>query len=278
MTAEELARLVHNMGLDKPVLAQYFDYMSNFVQGNLGVSFHFKKSIAELIGDRMWNTFYIAFLSLIISLLVGIPIGVLSATKQYSKFDYTFSVLALAGISIPGFFFGISLLKIFSQELRWFPISGMETAGANMNDFEYFFDVLWHSILPSIVMGLIGAAGFMRYTRSNMLEVIRQDYIRTARAKGLKEKVVLYKHALRNALSPVVTILGYHLPGLFSGAVITEIIFSWPGMGQMAFQAVLNRDYPLLMGINLFMASLTLFGNLLADISYGFVDPRIRHE
>jgi peptide/nickel transport system permease protein len=193
-------------------------------------------------------------------------------------FDYGSTVFALAGISIPAFFFGLMLMRYFAVDLRWFPVSGMSTPGADYVFPMNFIDILRHSVLPATVLGLIGAAEFARYTRSSMLEVIKQDYIRTARAKGLKERVVVYRHALRNAMIPVITLLGFTLPVLFSGALITEIVFTWPGMGTLQYNAVLNRDYPLVMGVNLFLAILTLFGNLLADISYAFADPRIRYD
>lgn len=278
MTVEQIRQLEIAYGLDKPVYMQYFEWVTNMLQGNFGNSYQLKQPVSLLIGERLGTTFFLAFGSLILSLLVAIPIGVISATKQYSIFDYFGTIFALIGISIPGFFFSLLLIRYFSVHLRWFPISGMRTAGARF-PFPYdYIDMLRHSVLPLLVLGLTGAASFMRYTRSSMLEVIRQDYIRTARAKGLKEKVVIYKHALRNALIPVITLLGFSLPTLFSGALMVEIIFVWPGMGRLQYQSVLHRDYPLMMGINMFLAIFTLTGNLLADISYAFVDPRIRYD
>lgn len=276
MTVEQLEALEKAYGLDKSVPEQYIDYIGNMVKGNFGTSYQLKQPVSELIGERVWATFYIAFVSLILSLIIAVPIGVISATKQYSIFDYVGTIFALMGISIPVFFFALLLIKWFGIDIRWFPISGLVTPGRPLSFTTNFPDIFKHSILPLTVLGLTGAGRFMRYTRSSMLEVIRQDYIRTARSKGLKEKVVIYKHALRNALIPVITLLGFSLPVLFSGAVITEIIFVLPGLGKLQYQAVLQRDYPLMMGINMFLAIFTLLGNLLADISYAFVDPRIR--
>lgn len=276
MTVEQLEKLEEAYGLNKSGPEQYIDYVTNMLKGNFGTSFQLKQPVAKLINERMWATFYIAFVSLIISLIIAVPIGVISATKQYSIFDYGGTIFALMGISIPAFFFALLLIKWFAIDIRWFPISGLVTPGRPLSFTQNFPDIFKHSILPLTVLGLTGAGSFMRYTRSSMLEVIRQDYIRTARAKGLKEKVVIYKHALRNALIPVITLLGFSLPTLFSGALITEIIFVLPGLGKLQHQAVLQRDYPLMMGINMFLAIFTLLGNLIADISYAFVDPRIR--
>lgn len=265
-------------GFDQPIYVQYFKYMKGVVRGDLGWSMKFGLPVTHLIKERMWSTFYLAFLSMLLALVIAIPIGVVSATKQYSKFDYFFTVFALVGISIPSFFFAMTLMKIFAVDLKWLPVSGMQTPGANFAFPMNLIDILRHSILPSVVLGLGSIGGFMRYTRGSMLEVIRQDYIRTARAKGLKEKVVIYKHALRNGLIPIITLLGLQLPALFSGALIVEQIYSWPGMGRMSFSATTNRDYPLMMGLNLFLATLTLVGNLCADIAYAVVDPRIRFD
>ncbi|ABR49064.1 binding-protein-dependent transport systems inner membrane component [Alkaliphilus metalliredigens QYMF] len=278
MTSEQMEQLEEAYGLNRPVHLQYVDYMRGVVVGNLGTSFQLRQPVSTLIGERMWTTFYISFVSLFISLMIAIPIGVISATKQYSIFDYAGTIFALMGVSIPIFFFALLLIKQFGIDLRWFPISGMRTPAADFSFPHNMFDLLKHSVLPLTVLGLTQAGRFMRYTRSSMLEVIRQDYIRTARAKGLNEKVVIYKHALRNALIPVVTLLGASLPILFSGALLIEIVFVWPGMGRLQYNSVLHRDYPLMMGINLFLGVLTLMGNLVADISYAFIDPRIRYD
>lgn len=279
MTAEEKARIEAKFGLDQSLPEQYVSWMGELLQGNFGYSMSYAQPVKKVMTDHMWNTFYLALFALIISLLIGIPAGIVSATKQYTAVDYGFTIFALFGISLPSFFFALLLIKGFAIDLDWFPISGMMDPGmADAPWTELVPNVMWHMILPAIVLGLGSAAGFMRYTRSSMLEVIRQDYIRTARSKGLREKVVIYKHALRNALIPVITLLGFSIPTLFSGAVLTEAIFGWPGMGTIGIRAVTDRDYQLLMGVNIFLSFLTLIGNLLADIFYGFADPRIKYD
>lgn len=276
MTAEKKAELRHQMHLDEPKIVQYKYWATGVLKGNFGESSYYKQPVGQVMGTYMWNSFFLSIISFILSILIAIPVGVVSATKQYSGFDSFFTVFALIGISMPSFFFGLLLIKWFAVDLHVFPVSGMHSAGMHYTGFKNFTDVLYHGILPLIVLTLGGVASFMRYTRSSMLEVIRMDYVRTARAKGLSEKVVIYKHALRNGLIPVITLLGLYLPGLFSGAVITEQIFTWPGIGPIEIIAVNNRDYYLLMGVNMLFAVLTLIGNLLADIIYALVDPRIR--
>jgi peptide/nickel transport system permease protein len=276
MTKEAMEALKEAYGLNKHPVIQYFEYMKNAIQGNFGFSIQLKQPVSKLIAERLWPTFYVAFASLLLSVLIAVPIGVISATKQYSVFDYAGTIFALAGISIPSFFFALLLKKWLAIDLRIFPLSGLMTPGKNYVGINKLMDLFNHTFIPLIVLGLSGAGGLMRYTRSSMLEVIRQDYIRTARAKGLREMVVVYKHALRNALIPVITLLGFTLPTLFSGAVITETMFALPGLGRLQHQAVIQRDYPIMMGTNLFLALFTLLGNLLADISYAAVDPRIR--
>jgi len=279
MTVVEKARLKEKFGVDKPIIVQYVDWLTEVVSGNLGYSWKFQRPVAEVMGERMFSTFYLSFISLVISLLIGIPAGVISATRQYTKTDYFFTVFSLVGISLPSFFFALLLLKFFAIDHQFFPLSGMTTPGSSdWSTWAQVKDIASHTVLPAVVLGLGSTASFMRYTRSSMLEVIRQDYIRTARSKGLSEKVVIYKHALRNALIPIITLLGFWVPSLFSGALITEQVFGWPGMGLLGYQAVTDRDYPLLMGVNLFLSMLTLVGNLLADIFYGLADPRIKYD
>ncbi len=275
----DLARRAEQLGLNRPLHQQYITWLKETLSGNLGFSTRYKRPVAELVQTRIWPTFLLSFTSLLVSFIIAVPIGVFSATKQYSKRDYFFTVFAMAGISIPVFFFGIVMIKFFSFDLRWLPIGGMVSPGVrHVNWVAYYKDVGKHLILPLVVLSYAGTATYTRYVRSCMLEVIRQDYVRTARAKGLSEKVVIYKHALRNALIPVITILGMTLPLTFSGAILTETVFVWPGMGHLNVLAISNRDYPLLMGINLFLAILIVLGNLVADILYAVVDPRIRYD
>lgn len=276
MTAESRQKLRHQLNLDKPKIVQYGLWINGVVHGDWGTSTYYKQKVISVISTYIWNSFYLALASTIASIILAIPIGVISATKQYSVFDSFFTIVALIGISIPSFFLGLLLIKWFAVDLSIFQVSGMQSTGSTATGISKIIDILYHMFLPFVVLTFISIAGIMRYMRSSMLEVIRQDYIRTARAKGLKEKVVIYKHALRNALIPVITLLGFMIPGLFSGAIITEQVFGWPGIGPVQVLATVNRDYPLLMGLNMFLALLTLLGNLFADIAYALVDPRIR--
>jgi peptide/nickel transport system permease protein len=279
MSAEDIAYRLDQMGYNDPLPLRYVTWLKETLSGNLGFSTRYKRPVAELIGTRVGPTLLLTFSSMIISVALAVPLGVLSATRQYSKTDYTFTVLAMAGVSVPVFFLGVVFIKIVGFDLGLVPLGGMVTAGrSHANFFSYALDVGKHLIAPLTVLSVAGIASFMRFTRSSMLEVIRQDYIRTARAKGLSEKVVIYKHALRNAMIPVVTMLGLNVPFLFSGAVLTETVFVWPGMGTLNINALTQNDYPLLMGINLFFALMVLTGNFLADVLYAVVDPRIRYD
>lgn len=266
------------LGLNQPIHIQYLKYMQGVFKGDFGTSIQYERPVTDLISERMWNTFGITFTALSISILIAVPIGVISATKQYSKFDYSTTTFAFFGVSIPSFFFGLLLMKVFSVNLGILPSSGMQTAGNNFTGIEKIIDYLIHGIMPITVLALINVARFTRFTRSSMLEVIKQDYIRTARAKGLKRKVVIYKHALRNAMIPVITVIGASIAYLFSGALIVETVFSWPGLGRMIYSSTMSRDYYIMMGINIFIAFLVILGNLLADLLYSLVDPRIKFD
>jgi peptide/nickel transport system permease protein len=226
----------------------------------------------------MWISFCISFVALVLELLVAIPLGVMASTKQYSKSDYTVSTFALLGISLPGFFFAGLLRKVFCSDLDLLPFNGLVSSrmlpGADM--MTRLLDMGLHLILPIAVLVITGMGSYMRFVRTNMLEVLNSDFVRTARAKGLQEKKVIYKHAFRNTLIPIVTLLGGTLPTLFAGAMITESVFGIPGLGGTAFEALSGSDIPFFMGFNMFLAVLTLAGNLLADILYAVVDPRIR--
>lgn len=275
-TPEKIQQLRHIYHLDENKVVQYGYWLKDAVKGNFGDSYQFKRPVTKVIGAYIWNSFYLALSSTIVSTILAIIFGVISATRQYSVIDYTLTILAFLGMSVPSFFLGLLFIKWFSIDIPIFPVSGMTSTGSTATGLAAVGDIMYHMFIPFMVMTLTGIAGLMRYTRTSVLEVIRQDYIRTARSKGLSEKVVIYKHALRNALMPIVTILGMSLPGLFSGAIITEQIFAWPGIGKITIQAVNSRDYPLLMALNMFLALLTLLGNLIADIAYAWVDPRVR--
>lgn len=276
MTEAKKIELRESMGLDKPIPQRYVSWLTKSFTGDFGYSLKFQQPVIKVIDTYVWNSFILAISAFIASILIAVPIGIVSATKQYSLIDGFFTVVALIGISLPAFFLALMIIKILAFDLGIFPVGGMTTTGSSAMGIKNLLDVIYHMFLPFVVLTVVQVGSLMRYTRTSMLEVIRQDYIRTARAKGLKESVVIYKHALRNALIPIVTVLGLSLPGLFGGAMITETIFAWPGIGKVAFDCLNARDYPFLMAFNMFIAMLTLAGSLIADISYALVDPRIR--
>ncbi|MFZ5997528.1 MAG: ABC transporter permease [Nitrospirota bacterium] len=264
-------------GLDKPLHVQYFDWLKRFVKLDFGTSFVDGKKVVDKIKERIPITLTINVLSLLLIMSIAIPIGVLSATRQYSLFDKLTTIFVFLGFSTPTFWLALIMMIIFGVTLGVLPISGIQSIDVSgMSFFERVLDWAKHLVLPVGLSAFGGIAGFSRYSRSSMLEVIRQDYIRTARAKGLKESDVIIHHAVRNALLPIVTILGLAVPGLIGGAVIFETIFAIPGMGQLFYASTMSRDYPTIMGILVIGAILTLIGNLIADVSYALVDPRIR--
>ncbi|MCG3112130.1 MAG: ABC transporter permease [Candidatus Manganitrophus sp. SB1] len=271
---ENLRRLY---GLDRPLHIQYLDWLRRFVTLDLGRSFVDGEPVSRKILERLPVTVTINLLTLAVIVLVAFPIGILSATRQYSWMDKATTLFVYIGFSLPSFWLALLLMLLFGVSLGWLPLSGYQSlTAAQLSPLERLIDWARHLILPVLTASLIGLAGYSRYLRSEMLEVIRQDYIQTARAKGLSERQVIYKHALRNALIPVVTLMGLELPTLIGGSVIIETIFAIPGIGQLSFQSVLARDYPVIMGLTVFAAALTLIGNLLADLSYAWVNPRIR--
>jgi peptide/nickel transport system permease protein len=267
-------------GLDKPVPVQYINWLKRLVKLDFGRSFSpDRRPVMEKITERFPITILINALSLLLIMAVSIPIGVFSAVRQNSLFDKLSTSFVFLGFAVPTFWLALLLMMLFGWKLGWLPISGFRSLFFDrLSPWEQFWDQTRHLILPVFVSAFGGLAGFSRYTRSNMLEVIRQDYITTARSKGLTESVVIYKHALRNALLPVITILGFSIPGLIGGSVIFETIFAIPGMGQLFYNSVMSRDYPVIMGVLFIGATLTLVGNLIADISYSLADPRIKHR
>lgn len=277
-TAEQRAAERARLGLDKPLPVQYWNWLTRSIKGDFGDSYIYKKPVSDVVPNFIWNTFLLNVVDFILAFLISIPIGIICAVKQYSKTDNFWTVFSIIGISMPSFFFGLLLIYIFSVKLNAFPINGMVTPGKNATGWAHIKDVMHHIFLPALVLVIGSMASLVRYTRTSMLEVINQDYIRTARSKGLSEKVVIYKHAFRNALIPIMTIIGFWIPGLFSGAVILETTFVWPGIGNVMMDAISARDYNLIMALNMFFALLTLLGNLLADIGYALVDPRIKVE
>lgn len=278
ITPEAREKLEKYYGLDKPIITQYGIWLKRVVKLDFGDSFSTdKRPVWDKIKERLPITIIINVLSLILVILIAIPIGVSSATHQYSLYDKITTVAVFVGFAIPTFWLALLLMILFGIYLDWLPISGIRSLDYdNLSAGGKVWDLASHLILPVLLEAFGGLAGLSRYMRSNMLEVIRADYITTARAKGLSERVVIYKHAMRNALLPVITILGLSVPGLIGGSVIFETIFAIPGMGQLFYMSVMMRDYPLIMGILTIGAILTLIGNLMADVGYAVADPRIR--
>ena len=272
-----IEQMEKNYDLDKPIYQQYFLWIKKLFTGKL-YSFKDGRPVMEKIGERIWNTLLLNLVATIIIFSLAIPLGVFSAKRQYTFLDHLGTFGAFLGLSIPGFWLAY-LIILGTVELFGYPVLGMRsfvTEGFGMT--EIVLDRIWHLMLPALIMAIHGIAGLSRYTRSSMLEVIRQDYIRTAKAKGVPEETVYYKHGLRNALLPIITLFGFLIPGLIGGSIIMESVFAWPGIGRLAYQAVLARDYPVVMTILTISAVLTLIGNFIADILYGIADPRIRYQ
>lgn len=266
---EAVNALTIELGLDKSIPEQYVSYMANALKGDFGKSYHYNQPVMELILQTFPNTLILTTISLILATLIAVPIGIISATKQYSIFDYISMIFALVGVSIPIFWLGLMLVLIFSVNLGWLPSFGMGNIENGV------WDVVSHLILPCVCLATIPSATFARITRSSMLEVIGQDYIKSLRSKGLSEKVVIWKHGLKNALPPIITVMGLQISTSLAGAILTETIFSWPGMGRMIVDAIENRDYALIQGSVLFIAFLFVFINLIVDIIYLNINPKI---
>lgn len=274
---EWVAQLNASYGLDKPILIGYFRWLSDFAQGNFGDSWRFTVPVVQKLKEVIPVSFVMGVISLVLELVIAIPLGVIAATKQYSKADYAISASALVGISLPTFFFATILKLVFSVKLGWFDTHGLVGRNyAQLDSMGKILDMANHLVLPIVTLTIVSVGSLMRYTRTNMLEVLNADYIRTARAKGLSENKVIYHHAFRNTLIPLVTIVGGSLPGLFSGALITETLFAIPGIGYTSYQSMTAGDIPFTMFYLSFIAVLTLAGNLISDILYAVVDPRVR--
>jgi len=285
ISPEALEQIRTNMGLDDPVPVRYVKWMASLAQGDLGYSFTRNRPVLAIILEILPNTLWLSVAAIGLAFFLGVLLGVAQAIRQYSVMDSVLSVVALFFYSMPSFWLAIMMILIFSlyaNQAGWpisFPPSDMQGVNyAFMGTWEQIRNRAAHLFLPAMSLALVLAAGIARYTRGSMLEVIRQDFVRTARAKGLSERAVVLKHALRNALIPVITLIGLYLPFLFSGAVFIESIFAWPGMGRLIFEAITQRDYPVIMGGTLVFANMVVLGNLTADILYAVVDPRIRYD
>ncbi len=259
------------------IIKGYFSWLGNFLRGDMGTSITYKQPVEDVISKNMGISFTISLVSLILQLIIAIPLGIKCAVNQYGKLDYAATFLTMIGISFPTFFAASLAIRFFSVELGWFPVSGIQSGNlVSPSWWTEFKDKVWHMTLPILVLVVLSIGSWSRYTRTNTLEVLSADYIRTARAKGLSERSVVYKHVFRNSLIPLVTVLAGTLPTLFGGAMITETMFSIPGIGKLAYDAMLDGDIPFIMGYNMFLAMLTVIGILLTDIMYAVVDPRVK--
>ncbi len=271
MDPTQLKAMERRLGLDDPIPVQYARWLGNAVRGNLGTSYQHSLPTLELLAERIPNTLLLSGVALVIAVLLAVPLGTISAVYRYSWLDYAATVTAFVGVSIPVFWLAVLLIIVFSVTLGWLPSAGMRTVGVPAS----LGDLLRHLVMPSLVLATFPLAQLMRYVRSSMVDVLAQDYVRTARAKGLAEAMVLGRHALRNALIPMVTVLGVLTPRLLGGAVITETIFAWPGLGRLAVEAAITRDYPVIMGATLLVSVLVILSNLITDLLYVVIDPRI---
>jgi len=281
ITPEAKQILREYYGLDQPLYFQFFIFLAQLFQGNLGNSYAIRggTAVTTLIGDYAWLTFELQLSALLFSLLIAIPIGILSARKQYSKLDVSVTTTSLVGTCIPVFYMGIIGIIIFGYFLGWLPAGGAHSILPERYPLgSYILDGLWHMVLPTAVLTFATLAPVVLLVRSSMLEVLRQDYILAARASGLSERTVIYKHALRNALIPVVTYVGLYFGSMLAGAPITETVFNWPGVGRLFVEATTKLDFPVIMGVTVFITIMTLVANLITDITYGYIDPRIRIE
>lgn len=274
--AAQVKRLNELLGLDRPLYERYWNWLTKALVGDWGMSWTvaFGQPVGRLIESRLGNTLLLMGLSAVFSLAIALPIGIISAVRPYSIWDYLITAFSFFGLSMPTFWFGVMMLIVFSVVLGWLPAGGAITPGKA----DDIVDRIRHLIMPVVVLSLVQVAGQSRFIRSSMLEVLKQDYIRTARAKGVPWTRVVLTHGLRNAILPVITLLGLEIPQLFGGAIITETIFTWPGMGRLFFEGISKNDWPLVQAITMLSAFLVVGGNLLADLAYAVVDPRIRYE
>jgi peptide/nickel transport system permease protein len=281
VTKEQIEAIEEKLGLNDPLPVQYGRWIGEMFKGNLGESIKFRRPVNDMIAERIPNTLTLVGASFLLTLMLAIPIGILSARKPYSLFDYVMTTITFIGQSIPVYWLGLGLIVIFYVTLKnpatgepFFPVGGMNTRGMEGDPL----DTLWHLILPVTALSLGWVAWYSRFLRSSMMDVLHEDYIRTAKAKGASSNSVYYKHALQNAILPLVTLIALDLPSLFAGALFVETIFSWPGMGRLFWDAAKGRDYPVLLGVVMITAVLIIFCNILADLAYGWLDPRVKYE
>jgi len=274
---ELIMRIEEKLGLNKPIWVQYIIWLRQLFSGTFGYSYVNCQPVIQLISEKILNTFKLTFTSLIISMSISIIVGTLSAVKRRTIFDYAATTFALLGISMPSYWIGILCILLFSLHFNFFPSSGVQTIGIQMSWIETLVDQIRHMVLPVAVLSFAGVAYDARILKSSMQNVLNQDYIKTARAKGLKERIVVYKHALRNALLAIVTVIGVRIGFLLSGSVLIETIFAWPGLGRLIVEAAMHRDYPVIMAINMVISTMVIISNLITDIIYGVLDPRIRY-
>jgi len=273
MTQADLDRMAETLGLNRPLPVQYLDWAGRMLTGDWGVSFRDRQPVLHIITSHLGATFELMASATLIAVVLGIVIGTLGAIRRYSLFDSLATIGAMIALSIPTFWFGLVIIYVFSVGLDWLPPGNRYTVGDGS-----FLNRLHHLVGPSLVLGLVSTAIWSRYMRSSMLDVINQDYIRTARAKGVSEPRILMRHAMRNAILPMITIAGIQIPSLLSGALVTETVFTWPGMGRLFLDSISYRDYPVVMGILMFSAVLVLLGSLIADLCYSLADPRISRQ
>jgi peptide/nickel transport system permease protein len=272
ISPEDIARLEHTLGLDQPLYIRYLNWLGHFVSGDWGYSYATHRPVLEMIRERLPNTLYLMITVYIFTLLLAIPVGLLTSVRQYSKFDHLVTGITFTGLSMPTFWLGLLLIIIFGLYLGIFPLGGMGSPDIEFDPL----DRLWHLVLPVVTLSFVGIAHYTRYLRASMLETLGQEYVRTARAKGLVERIVVIRHAFRNAAIPLVTVAALDLPELFVGALVTETIFGWPGMGRLFWDAATRSDYPVLMAILTASAGMVIGANFMADLLYGYLDPRIR--
>lgn len=282
-TPEQQQMIREQLGLDKGPVTQYFNWLGRTLKGDFGSSLKFRKPVSDVIGDYIWNTFILNIVSMVLAFAIAIPVGIKSAVKKYGAFDNFWTVFSLVGVGMPSFFFALLMIFFIAVPSNGaIPLNGMRTPVMAAVGYDSFMaeviDVSKHMILPVIILTILSLAGLIRYVRNSVIEVINQDYIRTARSKGLKEKVVIYRHAFRNALIPIVTLVGMYIPSLFGGAILLETVLLWPGIGNILYTSVMGRDIWVVMAANTFYAVLMVLGNLVSDMSYALVDPRVKVE